>query len=231
MSVYRVVWRSVTSVLVIACVLVAVAVASIPRLIAVFGTAALLGALVTVTVSALKVPAPARRLAARCAAHGVLSGLCVVAVLGAAQLIGPLVLLVVVLMAATSPPVVRRAINRLRHREHTSEAIGAAASAVSVIDVLAEPGPADEGLDERLLAQQRAVRLLSNAELCAAWTTSCAQLRAAAPAEVLRLVQKRQCYLDELERRDPDGLHAWLASTASAAGDPLPFISHTDPNR
>lgn len=34
----------------------------------------------------------------------------------------------------------------------------------------------------------------------------------------------RQRCLDELERRDPDGLHACLSSPASAAGDPRRFL-------
>lgn len=35
----------------------------------------------------------------------------------------------------------------------------------------------------------------------------------------------RQRCLDELERRDPDGLHAWLGSNASAGGDPSRFLA------
>ncbi|MEU4196842.1 hypothetical protein AB0E69_33415 [Kribbella sp. NPDC026611] len=38
----------------------------------------------------------------------------------------------------------------------------------------------------------------------------------------------RQRCLDELERRDPEGLNAWLGSTASAAGDPSYCLTHSD---
>ncbi|MEU4287224.1 hypothetical protein AB0E63_03300 [Kribbella sp. NPDC026596] len=41
----------------------------------------------------------------------------------------------------------------------------------------------------------------------------------------------RQRCLDVLERRDPDGLHAWLASAASAGGDPNRFLHDNDANR
>lgn len=44
------------------------------------------------------------------------------------------------------------------------------------------------------------------------------------PETHLRVVQQRQLYLDELERRNPAGLAAWLASGARAAGDPTRFI-------
>jgi hypothetical protein len=51
---------------------------------------------------------------------------------------------------------------------------------------------------------------------------------AATPAARLHLVELRQHCLDELERRDPAGLSAWLASTASAGGDPSRFLDHTE---
>lgn len=66
---------------------------------------------------------------------------------------------------------------------------------------------------------------LTNATLCALWQSSHGRLRtcrnAAAEAGV---VQLRQLYLDELERRDPEGLGAWFASGAYADGSPLPFL-------
>ncbi|HEY3003584.1 MAG TPA: hypothetical protein VGJ44_14655, partial [Kribbellaceae bacterium] len=70
---------------------------------------------------------------------------------------------------------------------------------------------------------------LTDAELCAAWTQSCRDLREAGPAGALRYVVARQQYLDELERRDPAGLRAWLESAASPAGDPRPFIGSHRP--
>jgi hypothetical protein len=40
----------------------------------------------------------------------------------------------------------------------------------------------------------------------------------------LSIVEARRDYIDELERRSPHGLMAWLASGARAAGDPSRFI-------
>jgi MFS family permease len=62
-------------------------------------------------------------------------------------------------------------------------------------------------------------------ELCREWQHSYEALRqATTPTAQLRVVMARQRCLDELERRDPEGIHAWLSSTASAAGDPTRFL-------
>lgn len=66
---------------------------------------------------------------------------------------------------------------------------------------------------------------LSTAELCRQWRDSYDALRrATSDAHRLRIVLERQRCLDELGRRDPDGFQAWLASAASAAGDPERFL-------
>jgi hypothetical protein len=49
--------------------------------------------------------------------------------------------------------------------------------------------------------------------------------QASDPATKMTLVERRQAYLDELERRYPDGLHDWLESGARAAGDPTKFVA------
>ncbi len=67
--------------------------------------------------------------------------------------------------------------------------------------------------------------LLTDAELCRAWRASFTALqRASSPSERLSIIKARRVYLDELERRSPHGLTAWLASGARAAGDPSRFI-------
>ncbi|HZX03243.1 hypothetical protein [Kribbella sp.] len=67
---------------------------------------------------------------------------------------------------------------------------------------------------------------LSDEALCLAWRASFAGLQraAAAPSDQLRVVEERRAYLDELERRHPDGVAAWLASNPRAAGDPAKFV-------
>lgn len=74
------------------------------------------------------------------------------------------------------------------------------------------------------------LRELDDEELCLAWRRSFVQLQQATSASVRMLrVQQRQLILDELERRNPDGLAAWLASGCRAAGNPLPFLARTRP--
>jgi hypothetical protein len=69
-------------------------------------------------------------------------------------------------------------------------------------------------------------------QLCREWGESHEALRQAASNTArLRIVMARERCLNELERRDPDGFHAWLASAASAGGDPSRFLTrnHSDP--
>jgi hypothetical protein len=71
--------------------------------------------------------------------------------------------------------------------------------------------------------------LLTTAELCRQWQDSYEALRGATTARAqLRIVEARQHYLDELERRHPRGLSAWLGDGASAAGDPSQFLAGED---
>ncbi|MER7246929.1 hypothetical protein [Kribbella sp. NPDC000426] len=67
----------------------------------------------------------------------------------------------------------------------------------------------------------------STADLCREWRDSYDALRQAkTDRQRLRIVLERQHCLDELGRRDPEGLQAWLASSASAAGDPSRFLKN-----
>ncbi|WP_410640716.1 hypothetical protein [Amycolatopsis sp. lyj-346] len=81
-------------------------------------------------------------------------------------------------------------------------------------DVVALPPPA------------RPVAALSTDELCTAWRRSYFQLLVSHDAQVRRrLVQRRQDYLDEIERRDRSGFLRWLADDARAGGDPGPYLT------
>ncbi|NUR96816.1 MAG: hypothetical protein HOV67_16345 [Kribbellaceae bacterium] len=68
---------------------------------------------------------------------------------------------------------------------------------------------------------------VSTRELCRQWLDSYEALNQASTAGArLRVVMARQRCLDELERRDPDGLQAWLASSSASAGsDPHRFLT------
>src|SRR4051812_18321389 len=69
---------------------------------------------------------------------------------------------------------------------------------------------------------------LTDHDLCHAWCTSFDVLQSTSDVEArARIVCLRQAYLDELDRRDPHGLHAWLTSGARATGNPDRYLSHS----
>jgi Ca2+/Na+ antiporter len=71
--------------------------------------------------------------------------------------------------------------------------------------------------------------LLDDRSLCLAWrTTYVALQQALSTPRRLRLVQRRQDLMDELERRNGIGFAAWLASGPRAAGDPSKYIVAED---
>jgi hypothetical protein len=83
-----------------------------------------------------------------------------------------------------------------------------------------EPGPAPES--------SVVFRTLSDAALCQVWRSSFSALQAASSlSQRMRIVEARQDCLDEFERRHPQGLTAWLASGARAAGNPSRFVDGT----
>ena len=79
---------------------------------------------------------------------------------------------------------------------------------------------------ESTSSAERVLPTASTAEICRQWQESYAALNAGGSAARLRIVMARQRCLDELERRDPVGLNAWLSSSAaSAGGNPRPFLN------
>jgi hypothetical protein len=66
---------------------------------------------------------------------------------------------------------------------------------------------------------------LDDAALCLAWRRSFPLLEAARTVpEHIGLVVQRQLYLDEMQRRCPSGVAAWLASGAPESSNPMPFL-------
>ena len=70
---------------------------------------------------------------------------------------------------------------------------------------------------------------LEDEALCQAWRRSFRLLEGTTGIEELAfLAELRGRYLDELDRRHPDGVSGWLASGARAAGNPLPYLADSD---
>lgn len=158
-------------------------------------------------------------------AAGALSGLAVMGTVGLALLLGMLVVPLVAVAAVSSPTAIVW-LRRLIYWHNT-------------VEVPPEPGgilngqPADASESSRgevlLEAEGPVVDLpietMDDAAVCLAWRTSFLALqRPLSSASRLRWVERRQECLDELERRNPGGFSAWLASGARAAGDPSKYI-------
>jgi hypothetical protein len=154
----------------------------------------------------------------------VLGTVWLVALAGLASASALTMLFVGVVVVVTSPPVVRRA-------------LGAEVDAADPADA-GRPSPG-RPTPTRPVEVERSTVSVDVAELASAdvtamdtrelvrdWRRSFVALeRAGDPASKAAVVQARQAFLDELERRDPAGLHEWLESGARAAGDPTKFMS------
>lgn len=152
-------------------------------------------------------------------ARGVLTGVALVAAAGLAELLGATALLVLGVLAAAYPGLwvtVRswRASRKIRRMEARWTATPR------------ETGPSTpRGRPRPALEVPSEPRLLDDYALCSAWRMSYVVLEHQhSPETYLHVVQQRQRYLDELERRNPTGIATWLASGARAASDPTRYI-------
>jgi len=67
---------------------------------------------------------------------------------------------------------------------------------------------------------------LTDAQLSRAWQTSSRTLRRRISlAQKVAVVEERQTYLEEFERRNPSGFEAWLVSGPGAPDDLMPYLS------
>jgi hypothetical protein len=147
------------------------------------------------------------------------------------------------LAVATSPPVVDRVLRWRKNRRPQANSDPVTA------DPLDRPGghrsalpPSDEpaggtswtalGATDAALASElpelseQQIRELGTQELCQQWRRSFLALeKAGTAAQRMRVVAQRQLFLDEMDRRSPTALAAWLASGARAAGGPERFLN------
>lgn len=103
-----------------------------------------------------------------------------------------------------------------------------------VVAYLSEPTPdrgdvrpASESESEAVPVLRGSTEELSVEELCLAWRRSFTQLsKARTDQERLAAASAREIVLGELERRDPQGFAEWLDSGPRAAGDPTRYFTH-----
>src|SRR6266540_2730398 len=215
MSAYRTIWRTVASLVCVTGAALATVLLPLGMLLSVFVSAVLIGGLIGAGLASVQDDVTLRRLGRDSLVIGLLSGLAAIAAYGFGRLIGPATVVLAVVLVLTAPPLVGFVVRRV------------AADSSGRTEVV--PGLSTSSWTVASRATASPLANLTDAALCAAWTRSCRSLREATPAEALRYVVVRQQCLDELERRDPAGLRAWLESAASPAGDPRPYIASHRP--
>ncbi|MEI8412245.1 hypothetical protein WBR16_31210 [Kribbella sp. CCNWLY201] len=160
-----------------------------------------------------------RSAASRIARAALVAGLVGPAAIGLIAALGFAGVLIVLIFAGTNPTLTSRIQARwfapgdrpTQQQRPASDRVPTPRSGPDVNRSAAEPMPELSRLDD--------------AALCLVWRRSFLRLEAAQSApERLAVVEQRQQYLDELQRRSPEGLAAWLAAGARASGNPLPYV-------
>ncbi|MGW1339501.1 hypothetical protein ACWCOV_00500 [Kribbella sp. NPDC002412] len=224
--VYRVVWLLVCGLLGVVGVMAALTL-SLGTIITALVMAAIVGGVLSWVVlipdgDNPRLPPGGRRVVATCMA---LSGAGCVAFVGLVILLGaPTAVLLLAFMIGGSPHLIRFSLHQLGLRGYLSTVPrhdDARGNDRTLPD--AAPEPSSSPKSEKVSART-APADLSDDELVLAWRASFPALQSATSVQRLRIVAERQEYLDELERRNPRGLAAWLASGARAAGDPKPYV-------
>lgn len=158
-----------------------------------------------------------------------------VAALGLYAWLGVAGLAVVVLLCVLSPTVLTALVDRAGHRRRSEEALTPGRPGSSAEWSAPDPDNGRRLTREPSVVVGRSFRgpwieqplnSMNDAMLCFAWRTSFVALQQPVPLAVrMRVVDRRQEFLDEFERRNARGFEAWLASGARAAGDPTKYIA------
>lgn len=155
-----------------------------------------------------------------------------IAAVGWVAAVGLPALAVVVLIAVTSPPAVQWLVSRNAARAGGPEEIADEPRPPASVggSVAVDPDEPDRVSLIRQLRAEESPDAMSDDELCRAWQASFTLLqRAGSPADLSLVAARRAGYLDEIQRRDPDGFQRWMASGARAGSDPRRFLSQRRP--
>jgi hypothetical protein len=149
----------------------------------------------------------------RIAADAVVAALAFLALFGLVALVGPTAWLLLPLWGLSRPRTLRYVV--LLHGRRSAGRSPRPTTASG--DMVVEPSP--------LVVPALAPGEMGLEELCWAWRRSFVQLqRCRTVRETTQVVDERRRLLDELERRNPQGLSTWLNSGARAAGNPARYV-------
>lgn len=158
---------------------------------------------------------------------GAAVGALVVTVAGWGRIFGPWAFVILLSLLATSPQLLREVRSRLTPASQevtTPVATPRPRPRPRTRHVATPPPVTPTAVPEEVdfVVPDR----MGDVDICLAWCSSYVALqRVRTPESRLRVVEMRALYLDELERRDPNALLAWIASGARAAGDPSRFLT------
>lgn len=225
---YRDVWVTLTAIVVTVGVCIAVLTWSFAGVLGAFIAGAVMGGAMTAALSPEDLTRPWRR-----AALGALgAGVGIVAIAGLVAVLKGAALVVALAVAVSAPPLVSLLRGKLQAKKPATPATPEQQPAERPLDDLDGtewPGPDSAAVEVSL---PMAPESLDDDALCWAWRRSYVVLqRTHSAATRLHVVQVRQAYLDELERRNEKGMAAWLASGARAAGNPSRFLHHHPTSR
>lgn len=186
--------------------------------VALWCTGAVVGCVLTYARrTAADVPAPKARTMRKAGMNALSAGVAVLAVAGFTVVLNGWVWALILVAVITSPWAIERL---LRHTPSSPDADGHPAPR--------EAEPADvPDIPVQAATFAPSVQALDDADICQAWRGSYRWLEVA-PTLALQayIVALRQAYLDELDRRDHDGLEAWLDSRPRPRGGPDKFLHH-----
>jgi hypothetical protein len=218
--IYRLVWLLMCTALVVPGLLVGAVV--MPAALGVVAISAMVvGAVVAFAVSGAAEPRYDGSRARFVLRGAVLTGLVAAAAPGLAVALDANFLLVALLAALSSPPLVGRYYRWLDSAPRPS---GGPFDAALTAMAWASPGY----LPVEPAGAVGELRLLSDEELCQRWRTSCVALPAQSSMSTrIGAVEERRQLLDEIERRNPAGYWAWITSDGPRQATLLGHLSNT----
>ncbi|MCE4269248.1 hypothetical protein [Rhodococcus globerulus] len=216
MSIYRIIWWIAAAVLVLAGFIAAITVIETEVLMSVVIAAALIGGGQPWLSSSTLCAATPRRILPVAARGAAAATIVLVSVTGLIAVSGAGALPLVLMMTITSSPVHRWLRNNLAFMQTTSRCSpGTTRETSRTANV---PPTSLPDCSE-----------LSNDALCQRWRASFTALqKVSSSSDQMAVARIRQQYLDEIERRDPEGFTRWFESGARAGSDPSKFLTTRD---
>jgi hypothetical protein len=223
MKVYRALWLSVCTPLIVVGVSAAVVLAP-AALGPWFVLFAVVGAIVSLCAASWFGKRPLRSRPRLMACSALIGAATACAIGGFAVLWGAAVVLLIFIVGVTSPAFIRAYDRWLNSPANPS---------TTQLDNWGREYVGASPEDDRSARQAHASQELSdltNMQLCRAWRASHWALKnTSTVAEMMATVAERQKYLDEFERRNASGFAAWLGSDVGSLGNPLPYLMRSRP--